>query len=718
MKRKTIEKIPFLTLPNVHKKKTVKYVAVTDLKKIAGERHLFIEVYRNRKDGMDIPIVRIVLTKKDFGNFFPETGVWTRGRIRENTWSRNGLIWRDKDEGGGKSRKDLVMGNILHSEADEKIIRKFTAMGKYDRDGAWWEYVDDEQDYIIRSENRARRERKWIRRREALSERLANVGELPEQEILRYADEAVFRERHMIFYKKHGVRVTTACSECGGVTDTRWKEGMTYESSLEKMMENPVENHYGICPMCGAAGVFIPQGRADKKKPAVGYLFLGQRYKEAGFVLRYILVEKEWQLLAFDEIMTAAREKLAGVEIARVYFEPGKKIQKDYNKHNPYTGKDYWDDCNMNGMNNIIITKGKIMPETFEEMKDTFLRYSALKEYCAAETEDINPVYYLERYIQTPQIEMLVKMGLTKVVRELMACNYGIVQDVDAETPELFLGIRREHVKQLIRQKGNTDILTVMKQEKELDRQWTEAQIKQLAETGIGDRISRVLVYMGIQKFLNRVSKYAGCKYGTGCSTAEYRIQSTAAHYADYLDMRHACGYDMTNTVYLFPRDLDAAHREMVEENNAKELDIRIRRALDEYPFIKKHYRWYRKQFYFEDGKFMIRPARDAGEIIREGRILHHCVGGDNYLGRHNAGKSIILFLRFKDMPEAPYVTVEIDPKKKEIMQWYGAHDKKPDRTKIQKWLDAYVTRLKCGPAAAGQDTDAEMMQSIMMPAM
>lgn len=76
--------------------------------------------------------------------------------------------------------------------------------------------------------------------------------------------------------------------------------------------------------------------------------------------------------------------------------------------------------------------------------------------------------------------------------------------------------------------------------------------------------------------------------------------------------MCHALGYDMTNTVRLFPRDLDAAHAKMVEESNKKETDIRIAQVCVRYPLIKKHYRRYRKQFYFEDGEFLIRPARDA----------------------------------------------------------------------------------------------------------
>lgn len=32
-----------------------------------------------------------------------------------------------------------------------------------------------------------------------------------------------------------------------------------------------------------------------------------------------------------------------------------------------------------------------------------------------------------------------------------------------------------------------------------------------------------------------------------------------------------------------------------------------------------------------------------------EGRTLHHCVGGDTYLGRHDRGESYILMLRAQE---------------------------------------------------------------------
>lgn len=125
MRKKTIEKHPFLTLPGVHRGKKVKYVAVTDIREIGKEPHLFIEVYRNRKDSRDIPVVRIVLTERDFGNFFPDTGTWTRQKITDNTWSSYGLAWRDGEDRRQLPYKSLKEENIMHSAADEKRLRGF-----------------------------------------------------------------------------------------------------------------------------------------------------------------------------------------------------------------------------------------------------------------------------------------------------------------------------------------------------------------------------------------------------------------------------------------------------------------------------------------------------------------------------------------------------------------------------------------------------------------
>ena len=145
-------------------------------------------------------------------------------------------------------------------------------------------------------------------------------------------------------------------------------------------------------------------------------------------------------------------------------------------------------------------------------------------------------------------------------------------------------------------------------------------------------------------------------------------------------------------------------------------MDERLRVAAEKFPDIKKNYRKLRKRFFYEDDTFLIRPARSAEEIVTEGQVLHHCVGGDNYLDKHNRGYSYILMLRFKEMPEIPYITVEIDDTDR-IVQWYGKHDKKPDRENMQKWLDIYVTRLRAGRIGIEEKTEKEAMEQMLMAA-
>lgn len=695
MKKKAIEKIPYFGLKKTSRKKDVKYIGVTEVKIIGHEKHLFLEVYRNKKESKEMPLVRIVLTKKDFGTYWPEKEEWTRQKIKpDSCYGR--VIWGEGHPTWEQEKKE----NILQSTEDLERIKKFCKANVYNEEH-WWEYIYKHEDDIVITSRRNREHKAYMRRQEALADRMAHTKELPEKEILDRADRLYFHNQHYLYYKKHGCWAHIACSKCGGVTDARWKSGISYESQFQRWTEEPREGHYGTCPMCGARGEYKCQGKVKGTRDKYIYLFLGQKYKENGMVMRYVEVGKKWTLgfICGDKgpEMYNASEELSGVEIARAYFEPGKKVQIDYHKHDPYMGKDFWDDCNLYGMANIPIDAGLIMSETYEEMKGTIFQYSALQEY-AKNVREVNPIDYLKRYSQTPQIEVLVKMGLTDVVEKLVKCYYGIVDDENARRPDQFLGIRKERVRQLIRKKGDTHLLGVMKMEKRQGQNWTDEQVEHLAETDLsGTQVEMATRYMTLQKLLNRIEKYSGCEYGTECSSASARIRHTATTYANYLSMRINLGYDLNNTVYQQPQDLEAEHNKMVMETNKEEMDKHLKEVAERYPEIRHVYRKLRNKYLYEDDRYIIRPARSAEEIVMEGRLLHHCVGGNTYLDKHNTGKTYILMLRFKEEPDVPYITVEIDAKNPRILQWYGDKDKKPDEKNMQSWLNTWLMKLKTG---------------------
>lgn len=696
MKKKTIEKIPYFGLKKTSRKKKVEYIGVTAVKIVGHEKHLFLEVYRNRKDSREIPLVRIALTKKDFGTYWPEEGKWTGQKIESSGYYKR-LIWEETLSITWEERKEK---NILQSTEDLERIKKFCKTTIWDKE-RWWGYIDRYQDDIATTARRNKAHRKHVRRQEALADRIANTKELPKERILERADNLYFHDQHHLYYKKHGYRASIACSKCGGVTDERWKAGITYESQFEKMIEEPREGFCGTCPMCGTRGMYKCQGKVKSDYSKKVHLFLGQKYKENGLVMRYVEVEKRWMLqLVLKEKgpeMYNACEEISGVEIARAYFQPGEKTRIDYQKYNPYTGDDFWDDCNLYGMNNIVIEPAEIMPETYEEMKGTMFRYSALQEY-VRNVGAVNPIEYLERYTQMPQLEIIVKMGLIDVAKELTEYRCGIVANESAKRPDQFLGIRPERVRQLVRKRGDVRLIRAMQIERRQGQNWTDEQIEHLTETGLSEtQVETATRYMTLQKLLNRIERYAGCEYGTECSSALVRIRHTATTYIDYLTMRIDLGYDLNNTVYQQPRDLNTAHNAMVEETNKEKADKHLKEVARNYPNIRGKYRRLRNKYFYKDDNYIIRPARSAEEIVMEGRLLHHCVGGDNYLRRHNTGETYILMVRFKENPDVPYITVEIEAESPRIIQWYGDKDKKPDEKNMQRWLDAWVERLKTG---------------------
>lgn len=230
-----------------------------------------------------------------------------------------------------------------------------------------------------------------------------------------------------------------------------------------------------------------------------------------------------------------------------------------------------------------------------------------------------------------------------------------------------------------------------------MDEHWADKELELVKEARIKQTdLEMALQYMSMQQLLHKMEKYSGVDLEGDniiCSGAAQRIQTTALTYFDYLKMCQQRGYNLNNKIFLWPRDLGTAHDRMVEEINQGEIQKREKEVQEKFPGIRKNYRKLRNRYFFEDEEFLIRPARSAEEIVREGRILHHCVGGNNYLDRHEKGISTILFLRRKESPEEPYITIEIDGKR--ICQWYGAYDRKPDKEIIEEWLEKYKKMLK-----------------------
>ncbi len=91
--------------------------------------------------------------------------------------------------------------------------------------------------------------------------------------------------------------------------------------------------------------------------------------------------------------------------------------------------------------------------------------------------------------------------------------------------------------------------------------------------------------------------------------------------------------------------------------------------------------------------------ALSPRDLVREGQILEHCVGRMNYDQKFVREESLIFFIRTKDAPNTPLVTVEYSPSRKKILQCYGKNDSTPNDNILEfvnkKWLPFANRQLK-----------------------
>lgn len=189
-----------------------------------------------------VPVVRIVITKKDFGNYFPESGEWSRQKIEINPYYNSGeLLWHTREDRAG-TRQQEQKENILFCDNDLDRIKKVCDVNVYQQE-RWWEYIYRHEDNIITTARRKAADRKYQRRQQALADREQNTPELPEQKILKWADGKLFNNRHYLYYKKKGRRAQICCSACGGVAEGAWKATDSYEGMFEKKIAEQIFKH-------------------------------------------------------------------------------------------------------------------------------------------------------------------------------------------------------------------------------------------------------------------------------------------------------------------------------------------------------------------------------------------------------------------------------------------------------------------------------------------
>lgn len=671
MKKKAILKIP--PIPTEYSERGKRYSVSAGVVDIDGSSILLLDVYpKNRKK----PLRRIIVTPVDYGIYEYDTKNWS-GKSIENSeiWFPQTVptLYASRDMAYSKETYDIVAGYAKKV----KTIR----------------FIDENLFYVVRQLENAiaseKADRAYKRRMQQLEERCSCVEPL-DDEFKAYCKKKFDKlGKHIMWYKRKGRYADFKCSTCGAEYRRAIEYGVSYESRAEKVVATPKQGLISRCEKCGISGKYQARERKIEENLTV---YKADSYKD-GLVIREVSV--------LQRIRKGEKESYDYNEMTRLYITPTEE-HKDFCIYDGWTRECSWYDRNFSGMYSYQSTKGFLYEPSLVNIKKSAFKYCAIDRFLSKYPKsDIHG--YFKAYRRYPQLEYLVKMQLWKLAEPLTA-NFYQTNDMDmvAARPEDMLGIQKKDIPYLVEQEGNITILNICRLQKQTGQQFEMiycAWLYEILSVGysshrIYEQLLQIAEHMSIKRVINQLAKYVGYESpddleGDYPNRFGYHyLNERAGKYLDYLQMRIELGYDLSNNVYSKPRDLDAAHQEMVMQSDAKKIKEKSMTVDEKYTQIPKLIKQLSKVYMYKDEKYQIVIPKSASDIIEEGHVLHHCVGGDNYLRAHNRQTSTILFLRHSKNPDIRFVTIEI--KKDHIVQWYGAYDKKTEETEVNKWLRTY----------------------------
>ena len=611
---------------------------LADVIRVGKKEILQVSMWVHSGNGgmVDVPEYHIFIDRaeKKWITYDLEEEKWKTAMIDNLSWS-----WR-----GGRE--------VYESEETTRLIQR------YFRDTAQSGYITIRD--FMRDQSKARRISQHQKELNEIDKVMKQVPKIPEG-FREWAMDDAIKERRYIYYHAGRNVEYGYCTHCKKLVPVFL----------------PKHNRESSCYECNSDIIYKADGKAGTVRDD-GKCTLFQKLENGGYVIRYFRINRE----IYRERYMKPEETLTETKriILDEWMRPGKHYVWDIF---PTINKLRW--CNGgHGYDNSFGNSGRMYPYNLtEQLKDSDLRYVPLEELMEKSDCIIrNATIFMKRAEDHYRVaEYLIKCRLYKLAAEFLESDrleLGGHLNVCAGSILQCLGITKEQLRILQKLNGGTSLMQIITAVNTHKVALTGEQIIQMYSEGISWRFV---------SYMRGTTPHKMLRYISSCTNR--------TEYLDYLDMRQKCEYDMTDSIILYPRDMKAAHDKMVQETNERAAEIRLKEVREKFPNIQEMFEPLNKKYSFEYKSYVIRPAKSAAEIVMEGRILHHCVGGDNYLRGHNSGRNIILMLRKKEEPDTPWYTVEYVVDTGKIRQYYAHHDTKPFEKAVSKWLDRWLKEVK-----------------------
>lgn len=634
------------------KSRSGKNTLIADIVDIGGKEHLIIDLYSKRE-----LIYRMAFNDMEYAHYDYKSKKW------------DAIVCSYKKP----HRNEINNANI--GEEDRENILKFYGRNKKD--------YQDYTDIICDIENLADTRKDKVRHEREGKEKEQLMKLVPKApKILHEAINIYVCQGNIIYYKRKGNKADYHCCQCGMDYTRRNKSSEGYEDSIfGPLAKVPRVYETDKCPYCKKQGILLQMGHA-KTTMQVFEILLYQLAKDGK-----TLIVRGYRINAhrsqYDECKVVYNEY--ALSFLRPGYERIYQIWGDHIKKSTHFNIDK--DCDVHELGSSIISESSLK----------YYPSNMTRLICAVVEKETNHVIAkyntLRTYANAPAIESLYKIGLYNICRSLIWSG-GHTRDIKKTAKEAadILMVSKEGFG-YIRRNANDDryILEIIRYMEKNNIPLNDNNIEIIKSLEIHHSsknaimTTHLLMYQSIQKLYNYLNKQKH-SYDS--------ITDVLNEYYDYIKQRESQEDDLSNTVYLRPRDLHTTYMTLLDDVEHLKNEKYIAEMSEKYKNIRERSAKIPKKYTWQQADFLIRPAKSAEEIVMEGRLLHHCVGSDaqGYMKRFNEGKGWILLVRHIQSPTVPFVTVELVNNK--IRQWYGIKDSKPDRENVEAFLNAYIQHI------------------------
>ncbi len=434
------------------------------------------------------------------------------------------------------------------------------------------------------------------------------------------------------------------------------------------------------CPHCGQASILLAMGKFKN----FGSLSSRERAVQMSSYGDWLLIQAGWITRTFDH------EDLGGYlefePFRRYAFAPGRRAMwsqaysvegawtREDSISEPFARQPYEREAAYIPLNAEALSISSMRWCQYDRWFDNeFGGLLADLDWVEAPFLIAHFITYLSEYTRRPQMEFLAKLGHDDVLRDLVIARkpHGDLLDWKARTPAAFFRLRKEEY-QLFADSGlSLNALEGWRAQRKRGLSF-QSFIEGRKDCGEDfNRVLRCLEFSGVS--LNHAMRYLRQQ-----ARGDLRsFHGAVEFWLDYLTNARQLDYDLTRTDVALPKNLRERHDLAAGAVNLVEAQEQMRR-------YAVRYRNLTEQFEFQSDGLCVVVPKSIQEIIDEGKILQHCVGG--YAKRHVSGAVTILFLRKMKNPEAPYVTMELSTenncKNLHIVQIHGfQNDKKAERS-------------------------------------